>query len=419
MTDVKPIAYLTGEYPRATDTFIQREVAGLRQNGIEVLTCSIRQTGVEHLVGDEQKTEAANTFYVLNVAKSPLHLLRCHIRALRRAPGRYFRALKLALKTRPAGAKNLLYQLFYFAEAAVLADHLLQNNITHLHNHIAKASCTVAMITSEMSGIPYSFTLHGPDIFFEPHHWRLDEKIARATFVACISHFCRSQAMAFSAPTHWGKLHIVHCGVDPSRYDDVPDTNKTGNNLLFVGRLAAVKGLPVLFEALSELQKDHPDIRLTLIGDGPDRAALETLARPLGEMVKFVGYKSQTEVAQTLRTTDALVLPSFAEGLPVVLMEAMAARLPVITTRIAGVPELVEDGTSGVLVPAGDVEALTAGIARVLTDAELRKSMGKKGQEKVLQEFDIAGETSWLAQIFTAYQNGQRIGLRPEREAEE
>ncbi|MDQ7071218.1 MAG: glycosyltransferase family 4 protein [Rhodobacterales bacterium] len=414
------IAYLTGEYPRATDTFIQREVAGLRQNGIDVLTCSIRQTGVEHLVGDEQKIEAANTFYVLKAAKSPLHLVRCHMRALSRAPIRYFRALKLALQTRPAGVKNLLYQLFYFAEAAVLADHLRQNDITHLHNHIAKASCTVAMITSEMGGVPYSFTLHGPDIFFEPHHWRLDAKIERARFVACISHFCRSQAMAFSPPDHWSKLHIVHCGVDPGRYDDVAgpvktDGTKTGNNLLFVGRLAAVKGLPVLFEALTKLQSTHPDIRLTVIGDGPDRDALETLAQPLGETVKFVGYQSQTEVAKNLRTTDALVLPSFAEGLPVVLMEAMAARLPVITTRIAGVPELVQDGACGVLVPAGDVDALTDGIARVVSDAKLRESMGVNGRAKILQEFDIAGETKWLAQIFTAYQNGKTIGLRPER----
>lgn len=414
---MEPIAYLTGEYPRATDTFIQREVAGLRRNGAEVITCSIRRTGVEHLVGEEQVAEAARTFYVLNAAKRPLHLLRCHVQAVFRAPRCYIRAFSLAMKTRPAGLKGLMYQLFYFAEAAVLAAHLRQNSVTHLHNHIAKASCTVAMLTSEMSGIPYSFTLHGPDIFFEPHHWRLDEKIARARFVACISHFCRSQAMAFSKPEQWQKLHIVHCGVEADLYGERQNTS--GKNLLFVGRLAAVKGLPVLFEALAMLQESHPDIRLTLIGDGPDRALLETLAKPLGKMVSFARYRSQSEVALALQASDALVLPSFAEGLPVVLMEAMAARIPVITTRIAGVPELVEEGISGVLVAPGDSVALAAGIERIIMEGDLRESMGRAGRKKVIQEFDIKQETLWLGEIMKAYQTGQKVGLRPVGKGEE
>ncbi|MFV2053301.1 glycosyltransferase family 4 protein [Aliiroseovarius sp. YM-037] len=414
MADVGPIAYLTGEYPRATDTFIQREVAGLRANGIDVFTTSIRKTGVEHLVGEEQRAEAAQTFYILNAAKSPLRLLKCHARALRKSPGRYFRALALALRTRPPGLKAGLYQLFYFAEAAVLADHLQQNGVTHLHNHIAKASCTVAMLMSELSGIPYSFTLHGPDIFFEPHHWRLDEKIARAKFVACISHFCRSQAMAFSDPSHWSKLHIVHCGIEPGRYDDASE--RTGGNLLFVGRLAAVKGLPVLFDALEALHPKHPDLHVTIIGDGPDRAALEERARALSDMVDFVGYKSQAEVAETLRRMDMLVLPSFAEGVPVVLMEAMAAGIPVVTTRIAGVPELVENGVSGVLAPPGDAGALADAISGLLGDADLRAKMGRAGREMVTAEFNIAHETAWLAQILAEYQNGTQPPLRPVRE---
>lgn len=412
MAEIGPIAYLTGEYPRATDTFIQREVAGLRANGIEVFTASIRKTGVEHLVGEEQRAEAAKTFYVLDAAKSPRHLLTCHARALRKSPGRYFRALRLAIRTRPPGLKAGLYQLFYFAEAAVLADHLQRNGVTHLHNHIAKASCTVAMLMSELSGIPYSFTLHGPDIFFEPHHWRLDEKIARARFVACISHFCRSQAMAFSVPDHWSKLHIVHCGIEPGRYDDVSE--RAGHNLLFVGRLAAVKGLPVLFDALEALQPTHPDLRVTIIGDGPDRAALEARARRLSSMVQFVGYKSQAEVAETLRRMDMLVLPSFAEGVPVVLMEAMAAGIPVVTTRIAGVPELVEDGVAGILVLPGDVAALANAISTLLDDPDLRSDMGRAGRQKVGDEFNIAHETAWLAELLTGYQNGAQPPLRPE-----
>jgi glycosyltransferase involved in cell wall biosynthesis len=407
------IAYLTGEYPRATDTFIQREVAALRGLGIEVETCSIRKTGVEHLVGDEQRDEATNTFYVLNATSNLLRLTRAKLKALRN-PKRYFRASMLAWRTAPKGIKGRVWQMFYFAEALVLAEHLERENITHLHNHIAKASCTVAMLASEISGIPYSFTLHGPDIFFEPMHWRLDEKIARARFVACISDFCRSQAMAFSSREHWDKLHIVHCGVDPDRY--APMERSGPPHLLFVGRLAAVKGVPVLFEALEGLAAKHPDLRVTMIGDGPERGVLETEAdeRGLSAVVDFVGYKNQSEVADALAETDALVLPSFAEGVPVVLMEAMAAGRPVITTQIAGVPELVENGESGHLVPPGDAAALANAIDAVLSDPDARMRMGHAGREKVRAEFDMTHEAAWLARIMAAYaDNGLLPGKRP------
>ena len=411
-----PIAYLTGEYPRATDTFIQREVLGLRDCGIKVLTCSIRKTGAEHIVGDEQRNEARQTFYVLGAAKNPRHLIRSHFKALIKSLTGYFRGLKLAISTRPPGLKALFYQMFYFAEAVVLADYLHKNGVKHLHNHIAKSSCSVAMLASEISGIPFSFTLHGPDIFFAPEKWRLDEKIVRARFVACISHYCRSQAMVFSGPEHWDKLHIVHCGVEPERYAEAPEKN--GKNLLFVGRLAAVKGLPVLFQALDRLLKKHPEICLTLIGDGPDRTSLEAQAKPLGDRVKFVGYKSQTEVAQYLNKTDALVLPSFAEGVPVVLMEAMATRVPVVTTRIAGISELVEDGISGVLVAPGDVAALHTAISGVLSSPAKRKKMGDAGRKKVVSQYNVKTESAWLATIFENYEKGVSVGLRPNKEGD-
>ena len=407
----RKIAYLTGEYPRATDTFIQREVAALRALGWEIETCSIRRTGAEHLVGDEQRSEQARTFHVLNAAKNPLRLTRAKLRALRN-PARYFRAFALAWRTAPKGIKGRLWQMFYFAEALMLAEHLERHGVTHLHNHIAKASCTVAMLTSELTGIPYSFTLHGPDIFFEPLHWRLDEKIARARFVACISDFCRSQAMVFSDQAHWGKLHIVHCGVDPGRYDPAP--REGAPHLLFVGRLAAVKGVPVLFEALQQL--DMPDLRVTLIGDGPERAGLEreVAERGLSDVVEFAGYRNQTEVAEALREADALVLPSFAEGVPVVLMEAMASARPVVTTQIAGVPELVEDGVSGRLVPPGDVDALAEALREVLCDAGLRARMGAAGRAKVCAEFDIAREAAWLSRLLESYvSESSDLGKRP------
>lgn len=394
---LRKIAYLTGEYPRASDTFIQREVAALRDLGHEVQTCSIRRTGVEHLVGPEQRSEQSQTFHVLEAVKSTLFL-----RALGqnlRQPARFLSALKLAWSTAPKGIKGRLYQMIYLAEAMVLATKLQDAGVTHLHNHIAKASCTVAMLASHLSGIPYSFTIHGPDIFFEPHHWRIDVKAAQARFVACISNFARSQLMCFAKPADWDRFHIVHCGIQPDRYTP---TDVTEPHLLFVGRLAGVKGVPILLQSVADLAADIPDLRLTLIGDGPDRAELETKARDLGiaDRCNFVGYKSQSEVAEALTKASVFVLPSFAEGVPVVLMEAMAAGVPVLTTRIAGIPELVEDGVSGKLVAPGDTDALTGALKDLLSPSTDRRAMGQAGRDKVTQDFNIATEAAKLSALF-------------------
>lgn len=405
------IAYLTGEYPRATDTFIQREVAALRALGIEVDTCSIRRTGDEHLVGEEQRAEAARTFHVLPAALNPVTLLRAKLSALR-APGRFLRSLALAWRTAPKGVRGRLYNLIYFAEALVLAHHMRARGVEHLHNHIAKSSCTVAMLASALSGIPYSFTLHGPDIFFAPEHWRLDEKIARARFVACISEFCRSQAMMWSDRAHWGKLRIVHCGVEPERY---APGQRDGTRLMFVGRLSAVKGVPVLLEAFAAARAERPDLRLTLVGDGPDRTALEAdvEARGLAGAVAFAGYRSQTEVAEMLAVHDVLVLPSFAEGVPVVLMEALAAQIPVIATAVGGVGELVKDGDTGLMVPPGDEAALSRAILSVMGDGAMRERMGMAGRARVEADFTVTVEAARLARLFRAG-NTLPEGKRPE-----
>lgn len=404
------IAYLTGEYPRATDTFIQREVAALRGLGFEVITCSIRRTGPAHLVGEEQKAEAARTFHVLAGALNLWTLTVAKLSALR-SPLRFLRALSLAWRSAPKGLRGRFYNLVYLAEALVLARHMRRENVTHLHNHIAKSSCTVAMLASALSGIPYSFTLHGPDIFFAPDHWRLDEKIARARFVACISDFARAQAMLFSDQRHWPKLKIVHCGVELARYDATGP--RDGHHLLFVGRLDVVKGVPLLLEALAEARKTLPALRLTLVGDGPDREALLDQARALelADIVEFAGYLSQTEVAALLAYADCLVLPSFAEGVPVVLMEAMAARLPVIATRVGGVSELVADGVSGRLVAPGDAAALADAIRQVMTSD--RHAMGDAGRAAVEAGFTIETEAARLAALLRA---GRDLppGKRPE-----
>ena len=285
------IAYLTGEYPRATDTFIQREVAALRQQGVQIETFSVRPTGEEHMVGEEQRQERNQTFYIL--PPSPKKLLRAHLSLLLASPKRYLAGLKLAWSTRLHGLKGNLYQLFYFLEAGILAQEIRRRRIPHLHNHFGDSSCTVAMLAAELGGFSYSFTLHGPYIFFQPYHWRLDEKINRALFVSCISNYCRSQGMIFSQIDKWSKLHIVHYGIATALFNFISHQGQE-KRLLYVGRLSAVKGLPILLESLVTLKKHHPDIILTVVGDGSDRTYLEQMTVNLGlsNNVAFVGYKS-------------------------------------------------------------------------------------------------------------------------------
>ncbi len=411
MTNAGPIAYLTGDYPKISHTFILREVQQLRARGVEVLPCSIRRPAPTDLPGREEQDEVARTFYVKSAARNPLRLLGAHGRAFLRSPGTWTKTLALAIRMRSPGLKALVWQLFYFLEAGVLADHLRRNGVQHLHNHFGNSSCSVAVLAAELAGIPFSFTEHGPAIFFEVDRWALPEKIARARFVIAITHFCRSQLMLFSDPKHWGRIAIVHCGVDPAAYRHEPGAN--GKRVAFVGRLDPVKGALLLVEAMARVLQIHPDATLTLAGDGPARAPAEARAGELGisAAVRFAGFMTQGQVADLLANSDMLVLPSFAEGLPVVYMEALASRIPVVASRVAGVQELVEDGVTGYTVPPGDTASLVDRILRLMADPAAARAMGEAGRTAVEAGFDISREGAWLAQIFR--QGGPEGKLRP------
>ncbi len=395
-----PVAYLTGVYPAMSHTFIQREVAGLRALGQEVVTATVRRAPPDTIVGAQQIAEARDTFCILDAARRPHRLVLAHLCCALRGPRRWAGALRLAWAIRPPGLRAWLWQMFYFAEAGVLADHLHARGARHIHNHLGDSSGTVALLTAEMAGIPFSYTMHGPTLFQEPAWWRIDEKTARAAFVVAISHFARSQGMLFSDRRHWPRFRIVHCGVDPAAYGRTPRAG-FGKRLVFVGRLASVKGVPLLLEAAARLRAAHPGLHLTVIGEGPERTELEAQARGLGlgDAVAFTGVQSQAEIAARLEDSDILVLPSFAEGVPMVLMEAMASRIPVVATRVGGVQELVEDGESGFVVPPGCVDSLAGALDRLMGDPDLCRRMGEAGRRKVVAEFDAAAEARWLLEL--------------------
>ena len=406
------IAYMTGQYPRATDTFIQREVAALRAKGVFVQTFAVRRPPESEAGTAEQDAERLGTHYL--VPCTPWGLVIAHLGLLVRSPCRYLKGLTLALTARAPGLRSFVYQILYFLEAGLVARQMRRKDLSHLHNHFASSSCTVAMLAAEVGGFTFSFTIHGPAIFFEPKYWRLDEKVNRALFVCCISHYCRSQVMIWAPPRKWDRLHIVHCGVDPGLFAE-PHAGSNGADLMWVGRLAAVKGLPVLLEAVAQLKATNPAVRLTVVGDGPDRPMLEATARDLdvANCVDFVGYQSNAEVRRRLSATDVFVMSSFAEGVPVVLMEAMASHLPVVATQIAGVAELVDDGVSGHLVPAGDAQGLVGKLTDLLADPSLRSRMGLAGRVRVEQEFNIHSEADRLCQILTEALQGRLSPVRP------
>lgn len=403
------IAYVAGEYPLVSLTFVQREIAALRARGIDVITCSMRRTPPAQHPGPAEREAARTTFHVIEAMRDPRRLLAAQRHALSR-PRRYLRTLGLAWRTRPPGLRAALYQCAYFLEATILARHVAEAGVGHMHNHFVTGSATVTMLASELAGIPYSFTLHGPNDLVDPRRWRLDEKTARARFVVAISHYARAQLMIHAAPADWDRIHVVHCGVDPARYAGAATRPDGDIRLLFVGRLAPVKGLRILLAAMARLAGEIPALRLTLVGDGPDRAALEAAAEPLGDRIRFTGYLSQDAVAEALRSADLVVLPSFAEGVPVVLMEAFAAAKPVIATRVAGVAELVEPGISGLLVPPGDADSLAEALRSLAGDPGRRAAMGQAGRARVLAEFDIATEAARLARLYS----GEKCGIRPD-----
>lgn len=404
------IAYFTNIYARASDTFIRNEVLELRARGHVVETFSIRRAAADAAVSAEVAAEQASTCYILSVPKARLAVTIT--RTLVMHPGRSLRALTLAMRTSPAGVRARAMHLFYWLEALFLASRLRARGIELLHNHIAENSATVAMLAAQVAQVPFSMTVHGPGIFFHPRHWALGEKIARAAFTACITEFCKSQCMLHSDMRHWDRLAVVRCGVGRQfeKLAQVPVPQAP--RLLFVGRLCEEKGLPLLLEAVARLLQAGVRCELAIVGDGPLKAYVERFIteRKLAGTVELLGWRDSAGVAQELNGSRALVLPSFAEGLPVVIMEAMAMGRPVVTTAIAGIPELVVHGHNGWMVPAGAVDALCDALREVVqADPTRLDAMGQAGMRTVRVQHAVATEVAKLETRFLAIAGAGRV----------
>lgn len=396
----KRIAYLTSSYARAGDTFIRQEVEELRALGWTVLTYSIRRAAGED-VSDEIRREQRSTDYILE--HGPWRLLGTFVRMWLRAPSRMIRALALGAAIRSPGLRSWLRHWAYLLEASYLAERLLAERIALLHDHISMNSATVAMLASAISGVPFSMTVHGPHDFLEAERWALGAKVAASVLTVCISDFGRSQCMLFSPPDSWGKLQVVRCGVDARFLDEAPRPFPRGPRLVSVGRLSPEKGQVLLVRAAAALRAQGIAAEIVLIGDGPSRAEIERTARELSvtDAIQLVGWQGSGDVLRLVSESRALVLPSFAEGIPVVLMEAMALRRPVIATFVGGIPELVKPGENGWLVPAGSIDELADAMREVLSaPAETLERMGERGRQRVMEHHDLHAAGRALSDLF-------------------
>ncbi|MCL4188780.1 MAG: glycosyltransferase [Rhodobacteraceae bacterium] len=404
------IGYVLNTHPVVSTTFIRREMRALEAAGVSVQRLAMRRaaTGPVH---PDDAAETARTEYVLDQSLARLALFALLDIAM--AGGKGLRALRLALSCGWRSERGVAAHLVYLAEAAWIARRARALGLDRLHAHFGTNPAMVAMLAHALGGPPFSLTVHGPEEFDAPRALSLPEKLARADVAVAVSSFGRSQLMRWADPARWDRIAVVRCGIAPSDFPAAPPLPVGPLRLLCVGRLAEQKGQLLLVDAFARLLVRHPAARLVLAGDGPMRGQLEAAiaARGLAGQVAITGWVDEGRVRAELAASHALVLPSFAEGLPVVIMEAMAAGRPVVSTLVAGIPELVLPGRTGWLVPAGDAAALAAALEELAgAGAAQLTAMGRAGRERALARHDVDAEARRLAALFAAAGAGNRPG---------
>jgi glycosyltransferase involved in cell wall biosynthesis len=394
------VAYLINQYPKISHTFIRREIAALERQGVEVTRFALRGWDDE-CVNEEDRLEQQRTRYVLRAGPGPL--IAALIRTLFGFPAKFFGALRLALRAARWSDKVFVYHLIYFAEACLLFLWLRKDGATHIHAHFGTNAAEIVMLARALGGPTYSMTVHGPEEFDKPHALNLGEKVRRSAFTVAISSFGRSQIFRWIEREHWPKVNVVHCGIEAAFHEGPLPRVSPAPRLVCLGRLAPEKGQLLLIEAAALLAAKGVPFELILIGDGPLRHAIEALVsdRGLGGKIRLAGSMSSPQLRAEILGSRAMVLPSFAEGLPVVIMEAMALRRPVLTTWVAGIPELVRDGVDGWLIPAGSVESLAAAMEDCLSrPIEELQSMGDSARVRVLERHSIDDQAGRLSELF-------------------
>ncbi len=389
------IAYILNTYPQPSHSFIRREINALEKAGHDVFRLAMRAPDAV-LVDSQDKSERAKSEYVL--AEGAVTLAKSTWQMLRRDSAAFFAALSAAINLGRASDAGIARHLIYLAEACYVAERCAAENITHAHAHFGTNATSVAMLAHLLGGPEYSFTVHGPEEFDSPRELSLGTKMHNAAFTFAISQFGRSQLCRWADAGDWDRIEVVHCGIEPERFAQVAPMSKGPRHLVAIGRFVEQKGQLALVKAMAQVADKN--VHLTLIGDGGMRGQIEALIakHKLESRITLTGWLDEKAVRGELDAAHALIMPSFAEGLPMVVMEAMAAARPVIATYIAGTPELVQDGKTGWLVPAGDVGALAGAIDSFAKTPLARIArMGDAGRARVFERHDIKAEAAKLA----------------------
>ncbi|MTH77820.1 glycosyltransferase family 4 protein [Paracoccus aestuariivivens] len=395
------IGYVVNTYPRPSHSFIRREIAALEAEGIEVHRFSMRGDS-DALTDPEDLAEHARTERILEAGGSAL--LNSVLQRAKSNKGQIGSALALARKRAAAGESSLARQLIYLAEGGRIAARARGLNLSHLHAHFGTNSTRVAAYARLLGGPTFSFTVHGPEEFDSPAHLDLSGKLALSDFCVTVSSFGRSQMQRWAAPNDLDKIHVVHCGLDFSRQPAPLPQLPRPFRMVAVGRFAEQKGFGLLIRAFIQAIRRDPTLRLSLVGDGELRPQIESLiaAERIAHAVDLLGWQDESGVRAAMDNAHVLVTPSFAEGLPVVIMEAMARARPVISTYIAGIPELVRPDLEGWLVPAGDATALAdAMISASNCDEATLERMGASALARVNERHDISNSARKLRELFT------------------
>jgi colanic acid/amylovoran biosynthesis glycosyltransferase len=394
------LAYLLSSYPAISHTFFLNEIVELKKLGFTIDVASINKP--VWASGSLPELEAAaleTTFYLK--ATHPVRIVLILLKIMFTKPGVIFRGLRSALQLDGWNLASSGYTLFYLVEAWLLGDWLNGRGHKHLHIHFGGPVATVGMLTSAAWQFSYSLMIHGPEEFYDVEKSYLRRKVEGAKFVLCISDYCRSQVMKVCDPEHWSKLHVVRLGVDPRVFAPaLPVHHGSALEIICVGRFVPDKGHLILLSAFSDLLRRGYNLRLRLVGDGVERSRLESFVKRerLDAFVTFEGALNHQLTRQKLAGADIFVLASFAEGVPIALMEAMAMEIPCISTIVAGIPELIRDGREGLLVPASSKEALCAALAQLISDAAFGRILAQAARRRVEEFYDLRKNVSILAE---------------------
>ena len=393
------VAYLINQYPKVSHSFIRREILALERQGVAVHRMALRGWDGE-VVDPDDRDEKARTSYTLQGGLRPL--AASVLRRLARDPRRLWQAIRAASAMSRNGVRPWPYHMVYVAHASRIMDWLEAEPASHLHAHFGTNTAEIALLVKELGGPDYSFTVHGMDEADNAARLHFQRKIAESKFTAAISGFSRSQLMRAVTPDLWDRIKVVHCGLEAGNFTPAAPPPDTAG-FLCIGRLSPEKGHLILLDAFSALRRDHPEARLVLAGDGDLRPEIEARidALGLGGAVRITGWISSDEVRREIEASHTLVQPSFVEGLPVVIMEAMAAGRPVISTYVGGIAELVQPGQTGWLVPAGDAEALAAAMREALAlPDQQRADLADHSLERVRARHSVDTEATKLRGLF-------------------